>query len=106
MENLEQAIETIELGQRRVPMNDYIRPSVAHEATSAAGGDHVRALVNLVGLGRRVVEEGHGVLDHEELRCSRPYSLVQKIVHLFHDRRIRGGPFPAHPGKNAPPRPE
>ena len=106
MENREQAIETIELGQRRAPMNNYISPSVAREATNDAGGDHVRAQVNLVGLGLRVVEEEDVVLGREELRCSRPCSLVQKTVHLFHDRRIRDGCFPVHPGKSAPLRPE
>ena len=105
MENREQAIETIELGQRRVPMNDYIRPSVAHEATSGAGGDHVPAQVNLVGLGHRVVEEENVVLGHVERRYAQPCSLAQKPVHPYHDRRVRDGYFPDHPGKSAPPRP-
>ena len=91
MENHKQAIEITELGQRMVPMSNYIRTSKAHEATNGAGGDHVPALVNLVGLGLHVVEEEDVVLGHEELRCSRPCSLVQKTVHLFHDRRIRDG---------------
>ena len=89
-----------------MPMSNHIRTSEAHEATNGAGGGHVPALVNLVGLCLRVVEEEDGVLGREELRCSRPCSLVQKTVHLFHDRRIRDGCFPVHPGKSAPLRPE
>ena len=103
---MKQAIEITELGQRVVPMRNLNRTIVAREATNGSGGGHVPALVNLVGLCLRVVEEEDGVLGREELRCSRPYSLVQKIIHLFHDRRNRDGCFPVHPGKSAPLRPE
>ena len=71
---MKQAIEITELGQRVVPMRDLNRTNVAREATNGSCGGHVPELVSHVGLCLRVVEEVHGVLDREELRCSRPYS--------------------------------
>ena len=102
---MKQAIEITELGQRVVPMRNLNRTIVAREATSGSGGGHVPELVSHVGLCLLVVEEVHGVLDREELRCSRPYSWVQKTGHLCPGLRIRGDLSPVDPGKSAPPRP-
>ena len=86
-------------------MKNFNSTNAAREATNGSGGGHVPEVVNRVCLYRLVVVEVRGVLDREELRCSRPYSWVQKTGHLCPGLRIRGDLSPVDPGKSAPPRP-
>ena len=82
-------------------MNNFNSTNAAREATNGSGGGHVPEVVNHVGLCLLVVEEVHGVLDREEPRCSRPYSLVQKSGHPCPGPRARGDLSPVDPGKSA-----